>query len=252
MKTIAAHVEKGGTGKTTTIGNIAYWIAKEVPTVVFDADPQGNLTSWYVTDEMDYEFADVLYDEASLAQTVIMVRENLGVVPTFGIDGRLGDFRDSQVLLRRQYAFADAVEEARAAGFEVALFDMGPGISNLEKAILAVTREVIAVAAPEYFSFDGLEIFENELSRVRNEFRTEIVADRVVLNRVNRSYSLHEAYREQFDELRYELYIVGQSTSISDAVPRHRALAEYDPRNQYSREYRRLARDGLSGTRLLA
>ena len=252
MKVIAAHVEKGGTGKTTTIGNIAYWMAREVPTVIFDADPQGNLTSWYVTQDMDFEFADLLYDEASFDEIVKMVRSNLGVVPTFGIDGRLGDFRDSQVLVNRQFAFSDAVETAKAAGFEVALFDMGPGISNLEKQILGLCGEVIAVAALEYFSIDGLEIFEVEVDKVRRQFRSELVADKVVANRVNRSYSLHEAYQKEFDALRYELYVIGQSTSISDAIPRHVVLAEYDRRNPYNKVYRRLAEDLLSGSRLLA
>jgi cellulose biosynthesis protein BcsQ len=44
---------------------------------------------------------------------------------------------------------------------------MGPGISPLEQTMLSLMSEVIAVAALEYFSFDGLEIFEDELAKIR-------------------------------------------------------------------------------------
>ena len=76
------------------------------------------------------------------------------------------------------------------AGYEVAVFDLSPGISNLEKSILTVMDEVIGVAAAEYFSVDGLEVFTHELEKLRKDRRATFISNKLVVNRVNKSLLL--------------------------------------------------------------
>ncbi len=75
MKTIAFHIEKGGTGKTTMAGNVAYEIAFYNKTLLIDGDPQGNLTSWYHTEAIESDFSDVLQQKARLNDAVINIRK---------------------------------------------------------------------------------------------------------------------------------------------------------------------------------
>ena len=241
MNTIAFHIEKGGVGKTTMAGNIAYELAHHRKTMMIDADPQGNLTGWYVTGAIDYDLADVLQG-ADLNTALIKIRKNLFLLPTIAIDGQLKEWSET-VLPGKPFAFHDLKEQIAARGFEYVIFDLGPGISMLEKSILAVMDEVIGVAAAETFSVDGLEIFEHELDKLRRDRRANFAVNKLVINRVNHAYSLHNTYLEQFSRLPYQLYQIGQSTGISDAVPAHESVFEFDPGNKNTSEFQRIAQE---------
>ena len=41
MKSYAIHILKGGTGKTTTAGNVGFWLGQTAKTLLIDADMQG-------------------------------------------------------------------------------------------------------------------------------------------------------------------------------------------------------------------
>jgi chromosome partitioning protein len=244
LKTIAFHVEKGGVGKTTMVGNVAYEISHYKKTLMVDGDPQGNLTGWYVTEGIERDLSDVMLGQCTLDDAVLQIRDNLYLLPTIAIDGELKPWSETQ-LPGKPFAFQDLQEELDNLGFEVVVFDLGPGISMLEKAILSTVNEVVGVVAAETFSVDGLEIFENELGKLRRDRRAEFIVDKLVLNRVNRAYALHNAYVDQFERLRYTIYQIGQSTGISDCVPYHKSIFEYDPGNRNTTEFQRIAKELL-------
>lgn len=240
MQKIAFHIEKGGSGKTTLAGNISAELSRHRKTVVIDCDPQGNLSSWLCTEPMQFELADVLQEKATVHQAAVKIRDNLDIIPTFAIDGTLKDWGET-TLFQKPYAFPDFMEQLKKAGYEVAIFDLSPGISNLEKSILSAMDEIIGVAAAEYFSVDGLEVFTHELEKLRKDRRATFTANKLVVNRVNKSYALHKAYQAQFDKLMFQIFTIGQSTGISDCVPNHKSVFEYDPGNRNTSEFVRLA-----------
>ena len=49
MRKIGIHIEKGGSGKTTTAGNVGFELSSAGGRSWSTAIPQGNLSSWYVT-----------------------------------------------------------------------------------------------------------------------------------------------------------------------------------------------------------
>jgi cellulose biosynthesis protein BcsQ len=240
MKAIAFHTEKGGVGKTTIAGNTAYMMAHSDRTLLVDGDPQGNTTSWWITDSIPWEMADILMDRCRLHQAIMQVRENFYILPTFGIDGGLKEYAEMK-LTNQPYAFEDLLREIENEDFKYVVFDLGPGISLLERSILSEVQEIVGVAQTEFFSVDGIEIFENELKRLRKERRAKAQTNKLVINRVNRSYLYHNQYYDHLDGLKYRVFTIGQSTEISDAIPNHKALAEYAPKNKFIREFETLA-----------
>lgn len=247
MYKIAFHIEKGGSGKTTLAGNTAFEISKYKKTALIDCDPQGNLSSWFCTDPMTYELADIMQDTAGIYQAAVSIRENLDIIPTFAINGNLKNWGET-TLFQKPFAFHDLMVKLEKAGYQMAIFDLSPGISNLEKSILAVMDEVIGVATAEYFSMDGLEIFHHELEKLRKDRRATFRANKLVVNRVNRAYALHRAYQDQLQRLEYDIFTIGQSTGISDCVPSHKSIFEYDPGNRNTSEFLRLAQAITKGT----
>lgn len=238
MKTVAFHIEKGGSGKTTMCGNIGAELADRKKVLMIDGDPQGNLSSWYLIDSFAYDLADVLQGKATVDAATVQVRDNLWILPTAPIGGELKAWSET-ALFQKPFAFHDLLSKLHR--FDIVLFDLGPGISNLEKSILAVVDEVVGVLAAEYFSADGLEIFEHEIEQLRRDRRASFVSDKLIINRVNRSYAIHKAYLEQYEKLRYKVFTIGQSTGVSDCVPVHQSLFEYAPRDRTIDEFKRLA-----------
>ena len=242
MRPIAFHIEKGGSGKTTLTGNVAHEVSRHQKTLMVDVDPQGNLSSWYVVEPFQFDLADVLQNKCAIEDALIEVRKNLWILPTAALGGELKPWSET-TLFQKPFAFHDLLD--RLTDFDMILFDLGPGISNLEKSVLAVMHEVIGVMAAEYFSADGLEIFEFEIEQLRKDRRAQFTTDKLVINRVNLSYSLHKAYLEEFEKLPYQLFTIGQSTGVSDCVPVHQTVFEYASQDRNAGELQRLAQEIL-------
>jgi cellulose biosynthesis protein BcsQ len=250
MKKISFHVEKGGTGKTTLTGNVGCELSKYGKTIIVDGDPQGNITNWFVEQDISAELSDVLTGKAKLKDTVVQVRENLYILPTFSIGGNLKEWSETK-LFQEPYVFQDLIDDLQNLGFEFCLFDLGPGISNLEKSILSCMDEVIGVIGAEFFSVDGLEIFEHELEQLKKKRRAKFKNNKLVINRYNRSYAYHTAYIENLTQnTEYEFYLIGQSTAISDCVPNHKSLFEYDPGNKWTSEFQKIAKKIIGKVRV--
>jgi cellulose biosynthesis protein BcsQ len=45
MRKIGIHIKNGGSGKTTTAGNVGFELSRRGRTILVDCDPQGNLSS---------------------------------------------------------------------------------------------------------------------------------------------------------------------------------------------------------------
>ena len=241
MKTIAFHVEKGGTGKTTMTGNVAFELANYLKTIMIDSDPQGNLTGWYADGSIDRDLADVLQGKAELDQAVMKLRKNLFLLPTIAYDGELKQFSETEPGAFSR-GFIYLLQGLEAAGYEIAVFDLGPGISELERTVLSSVDEIIPVIAAETFSIDGLEIFERELEKLRQR-RARFSVDKLIVNRINHAYSLHSEYIARLGNLNYRLFQIGQSTGISDCVVQHKSVFEFDPGNRFTTEFQRIAQE---------
>ena len=246
MKTsrlIGLHVEKGGTGKTTMSGNISAILAASGKKVLMvDCDSQGNLTSWFVNKDIRFDLCDVLQEKAPVKDAIINLKPGLDIIGTIAIDGELKEWSET-TLLQKPFIFHDFIDRLQALNYDYIIFDLSPGISSLEKAILSLMHEVVGVLLAEYFSIDGLEIFENELNKLRKDRRATFTADKIIINRVNRSFALHKAYLSHLEKMNYTTYTIGQNTAISDCMPAHLPLVDFDSKNKYIPEFKKIAGD---------
>jgi len=240
MKAIGIWIAKGGVGKTTTAGNLALELSKRGRVLLIDADPQGNMSSWVHPDAFERELADVLTGEATLNETIRPVRPGLDLMPTFGIGGGLKQWAET-VLPSRPFAFHDLREKIAAAGYSYAIFDMSPGASMLERAIISSLDEVLPIARPEYFSADGLEIFTATLAEINEALRAKARAPRLVINGLNLSFATHKAYHTAMLGLAYEVHTIPQTVKAIDAQVSHLFLSEYDDTTRAGQGYAALA-----------
>ena len=240
MKTIAFWNRKGGTGKTTTAGNVAADMMRGVNVLTVDCDPQGNLSSWFAPAEFEHELADVLAGRIRLHEAVEPVRGGWHILPTFAIGGNLRTFAQSE-LPERPFVFHDLLDQAREDGYHVVILDLAPGDTALELAALSACDEVVLVASPEYFAADGLESALDTLAQVKRDRRAGFTAGRLVVNRVNGSYTAHKDYQNVLAGANMAIYTIRQSTAVHDALEAHKSIYEYSPGDKNTSEYMRLS-----------
>lgn len=240
MKSIAIWIQKGGTGKTTTAGNLAYALRARGRVLVIDADPQGNASAWLHAEQFEAELADVLAGKVSLEKAILPIREGLDILPTFAIGGGLKAWAET-VLPSRPFAFQDLLDRAAGLGYAYAIIDLSPGASILERSIVAAVDEALPVVRPEVFSVDGLETFDATIDTIRRDLRARVTVPRLVINGVNLSFPVHKAYAEKLGALSYSVFTIAQTAKTTNAQTERRFLAEYDAGNRTIPEYARLA-----------
>ncbi len=182
-KTVAFHLQKGGVGKTTISGTLACQSALNGnKTLLIDCDPQGNLSSWFLTDPPKYELADVLQGKCFVFDAIVKVSmiDNLYILPTFGIGGGLKLYSETK-LADEPYVLEDLVKEV-SEQFEHIVLDLSPGLGRLERSALIASDEIVTPMTPEVFSLDGLEIFIDELQRLKKNMRSNVRHNKIIIN----------------------------------------------------------------------
>jgi cellulose biosynthesis protein BcsQ len=230
MRSIAFHIQKGGTGKTSCAGTIAAGLARRGhKTALIDCDQQGNASSWFLTSPINRELSDILTGTAETSEALIETVPGLFLLPVAPLDGNLTAFAETQ-LIKNPKAFEFLVADLTALGFAYAIFDCSPSFSQLERAIIGSADEVITPLTPEYFSMDGIEIFTKELSQIRKAQRRQIIHNKIICNMINRSFSHHVAFYENLKKLEYRIFTVPQDTRIPKAQIFHQSLYDFDPK----------------------
>lgn len=191
-KTIAFHLQKGGVGKTTISGTLACQSALDgYKTLLIDVDPQGNASSWFLQQAPEFELADVIQGHCYINDAIVPVPslDNFYILPTFGINGGLKNYSETK-LAEEPFVIQDAVNEIKKE-FSHIILDLSPGLGRLERAALIASDEVITPMTPEVFSLDGLEIFIDELAKVKKNFRCNIEHSKIIINSYDERIKQH-------------------------------------------------------------
>ena len=241
MKNIAFHIQKGGVGKTTLSGNVAFSLSdKGHKTILIDCDPQGNSTNWFLKDSPEYELADVLDGNVELNKAISQVRDNLYLLPTFSIGGDLRNFAQTK-LVNKIVVFTKLAKDLEVLGFDYAIYDLSPGMSLLEKRILSAVNEVITPLTPEYFSLDGIEIFNNDLKEINEDYGVSIAHEKIVINNVNKTFGTHKAIMDKMSKFDYDFFVVRQDRKIADSIGVNQSIYEFFPSSKTIPEIDKIA-----------
>jgi cellulose biosynthesis protein BcsQ len=229
MKKLCFHIQKGGVGKTSVSGTVAFSLARQGKKTVFvDCDPQGNASSWYCDEVIDCDIADVLARRVPLEQAVRPVTAGLSIVPVVAIGGSLKEWSETK-LAQTPKAFEFLTADLAAMGFEYAVFDCSPSFSQLERAVIAEADEVVNPLSPEFFSVDGIEIFIAELRKIEEAYRRTIRNDKIALNMVNKSFVRHREFRRVLEGLNYRIFVLPQDAKIAECQIAHKSLYDFAP-----------------------
>lgn len=206
MCTVAFHLQKGGVGKTTLSGTMAYQASLKGKTIIIDCDPQGNASSWFLN-QFDYELSEVLNGKVYVGDAIVNIIPNLDILPTFGLEGELKIYGETK-LHQEPFNFCDLFDELKQLRYDYIIADLSPGMGQLEKAVLIACDKVITPMTPEYFSLDGIEIFNHEIKKLKKVMRKAPLHDTLVLNAFDARIKQHLEVAEAISKLDYNVVMI--------------------------------------------
>jgi chromosome partitioning protein len=241
-QTIACANQKGGVGKTTTVVNLATYLALAGDrTLVIDLDPQGNATSGFGVERgrVERSVYDVIVGSASLTQTVIPTAiDGLDLVPS--APSLAGAEVELATLMARERRLAATVGSG-VDGYDYIIIDCPPSLGLLTVNALTAADAVLVPIQCEYYALEGVSQLTATVNLVRDHLNPDLEIKGVVLtmydSRTNLSSEVAAEVRRHLGRMVYDT-IIPRSVRLSEAPSHGLPIALYRPDSKGAEAYR--------------
>jgi len=254
-QTIACANQKGGVGKTTTVVNLATYLALAGQRIlVVDLDPQGNATSGFGIDRnaVERSIYDGIIDGVPLGDLAVATSvPRVDLIPSAvglaGAEVELAGIEQRERRLARLIGLD-------ADRYDYVLVDSPPSVGLLTVNALTAADSVLIPIQCEYYALEGLTQLIATINLVRDHLNPSLEIKGIVLTmydaRTNLSADVAAEVRRHLRAAVFET-IVPRSVRLSEAPSYGLPIALYRPDSRGAIAYRDLAAEMLARDRAL-
>jgi chromosome partitioning protein len=246
---IACTNQKGGVGKTTTVVNLASYLARSGRQVlVVDLDPQGNATSGLglASVAVERSIHPVLVDGGHAQDHVVPTAiEGLSIIPSSR------DLAGAEVELvpvsARERRLARALRPLTDA-YDTVLLDCPPSLGLLTVNALTAADSVLIPIQCEYYALEGLGQLLSTIDLVRAHLNPQLAIKGVVLTMFDARTTLSaDVSAEVRRHLPGQVFrtVIPRSVRLAEAPSFGRPISEHAPTSRGALAYRDLAQEVL-------
>jgi len=237
--------QKGGTGKTTSIVNLATFFAlAKKKTLLIDLDPQGNATSGLGIEKRDLEFTayQVLIQEVPAEKAILLTNVRyLYIIPA---DSSLaGAEIELAQLEEREFYLKKALERIKE-NFEYILIDAPPSLGLLTINILTASQGLIIPIQCEYYALEGLSRLLQTVDLVKERLNPNLEIEGVLLTmadfRTRLTFQVMEEIKRFFQDKVYQT-VIPRNVRLSEAPSFGKPIYFYEPLSTGAKAYFNLA-----------
>lgn len=219
----AAFLDKGGTGKTTTVAHLGVALEELGHEVLLIdlAGKQGDLAKHFgvwteyqqqIQNDEAWPNISTVFDDAwgtiaeklgddTFAELIIATTEGPDLIPAHPgldtLDAELGNIDETQTRYTRLARFFD--EYIDPLGYDVILVDLPGMTNNISYNGLWATRQVIAPVEMGPFEAEQADALRRDLEKITANFDTTVELALVLPNKVDTRTTLAEEYLDAFD-----------------------------------------------------
>jgi chromosome partitioning protein len=243
-ETIACANQKGGVGKTTTVVNLASYLALAGDRVlVIDLDPQGNATSAFGVDRSrDRSVYDAVIDMVQLEDLAIATAVD-GVTLIPSSIALAGAEVELSPLEQRERRLAGLVQPLKAS-FDYVLIDCPPSLGLLTINALTAADSTLIPIQCEYFALEGLGQLLATIRLVTDHLNPRLEVKGAVLTmydgRTRLSAEVGDEVRRHLGDRVYNT-IIPRAVRLSEAPSHGLPIHLYAPGSRGANAYRDLA-----------
>jgi chromosome partitioning protein len=257
-ETIACANQKGGVGKTTTVVNMASFLALAGDRVlVVDLDPQGNATSALGIDRArDRSVYDAVIDDVQLEDLAVSTQvDGLTLIPSsIALAGAEVELTPLEQRERRLSGLLDPVRDR----YDYILVDCPPSLGLLTINALTAADSTLIPIQCEYFALEGLGQLLATIRLITDHLNPRLEIKGAVLtmydSRTRLSSEVGDEVRRHLGDRVYDT-IIPRSIRLSEAPSHGLPIHVFAPGSKGADAYRDLAaeirqRDERPGSRL--
>ncbi|MCS7197282.1 MAG: ParA family protein [Candidatus Bipolaricaulota bacterium] len=244
MRRIAITNQKGGSGKTTTVVNLAATLGERQRRVlVIDLDPQCSATSWFGIKNPDKGIFRAFVENGNVLEIISQTNvPNVEVVPAspwlVGADKALAGEVGAETILRRQ------LQSLPHGRWDYLMIDCPPALGILTiNALVAVTEVLVPVEA-HVLALEGLAQLLQTIEVVKERLNPELKICGILACRVDgrtrHAQEVVEHLRSRFGNLVYKT-VIRENVRLAECPSFGKPITQYDLRSYGAQDYRALA-----------
>ena len=244
-QTIACANQKGGVGKTTTVVNLASYLARSGDRLlIVDLDPQGNATSGLGVDRssLDRSIYDAVVGACSITDLVTPTNATgVDLVPAaIALAGAEVELAQADARERRVHRLIAAIADR----YDLIFIDCPPSLGLLTVNALTAADAVLVPLQCEYYALEGLTQLLATIDLVRDHLNPRLALDGVVLTmadgRTNLSAQVAAEARQHLGSRVYDT-VIPRSVRLSEAPSHGLPIDRYAPESRGAQAYAALA-----------